>query len=77
MSGRTKTYECKRCKQPFVARVADRARGWARYCSKSCKAVAQEARTGQYGAYLRAENGGLLGGQTEHYAPDHGQDSTP
>lgn len=32
---------CERCKQEFEARVADRKRGWARFCSKSCKAVNQ------------------------------------
>lgn len=46
------TVQCK-CKNPkcggmFEARVADRKRGWARYCSKSCKAQHQESRTGQY-----------------------------
>ncbi len=29
---------CKTCGGGFVAKVADRKRGWARYCSKSCKA---------------------------------------
>jgi len=37
----TETYQCKECGAPFVARTADRARGWARFCSKSCKAVKQ------------------------------------
>ncbi len=32
----TKKYQCKHCGDPFVARVADRNRGWARFCSKSC-----------------------------------------
>jgi hypothetical protein len=36
-----------------MARAADVARGWARFCSKSCKAVVQEKRTGQYTALLR------------------------
>ena len=43
---------CLCCKKPFTARVADRKRGWARFCSKSCKAIKQEARTGQYAAML-------------------------
>lgn len=38
---------CKCCKQPFVARVADRKRGWGRYCSKSCKAIKQTQCTGR------------------------------
>jgi hypothetical protein len=41
------TYTCKCCKQPFTARVADRKRGWARFCSKSCKAIKQTQRTGR------------------------------
>jgi len=48
----TAQYKCLRCQSVFQARTADRARGWARYCSKSCKAVVQEQRTGQY-AQLR------------------------
>lgn len=44
-------YTCLCCKQPFEARAADRARGWARYCTKSCKAKVQEKRTGQYAAH--------------------------
>lgn len=39
---------CKSCGKQFVARVADAKRGWARFCSKSCKAIEQEQRTGQY-----------------------------
>ena len=35
------TFNCKQCKKPFNARQADRNRGWARYCSKSCKAKYQ------------------------------------
>ena len=43
---------CLCCKVEFSARVADRARGWARFCSKSCKALKQEQRTGQMARYL-------------------------
>lgn len=35
------TVKCKNCKTEFEARVADRKRGWARFCSKSCKAKKQ------------------------------------
>jgi hypothetical protein len=42
----TATYKCKRCGDPFVARTADRKRGWARFCSKSCKAIRQTQKTG-------------------------------
>lgn len=48
MRGETATYICQCCAKPFTARTADRARGWARFCSKSCKAIKQEARTGQH-----------------------------
>ncbi len=41
----------KRCKAPFKARVADRKRGWGKFCSKGCKASEQEARTGQHAAF--------------------------
>ena len=50
--GAKATYKCKCCRGAFVARVADRNRGWARYCSKSCKAKKQEQRTGQHAAHL-------------------------
>lgn len=42
----------KSCRKPFMARTADVKRGWARFCSKSCKAIKQEQRTGQYAALL-------------------------
>lgn len=51
-------YKCLHCGDPFTARTADRARGWARYCSKSCKARKQEARTGQYRRHLENQDGG-------------------
>jgi hypothetical protein len=47
----------KRCGDPFTARVADRKRGWAKFCSKSCKAKHQESRTHQHAQYrYRQEN---------------------
>lgn len=49
MRGMKEEYTCKTCRQTFVARVADRKRGWARYCSKSCKAIKQARATGYYG----------------------------
>ncbi len=33
--------KCERCKEYFWARVADRDRGWGRFCSKRCKAIKQ------------------------------------
>ncbi|MBV4536900.1 hypothetical protein [Pseudomonas urmiensis] len=42
---------CQWCRKAFTARTADRKRGWARFCSKSCKASKQEKRTGQNAAF--------------------------
>ncbi len=54
MRGATVTVNCARCRDPFTARVADRKRGWGRFCSKSCKAIRQTQRTG-YGGPRRDE----------------------
>lgn len=43
---------CQHCGTAFEARPADVKRGWARFCSKSCKAKEQENRTGQYRGML-------------------------
>lgn len=43
----TDTFRCRQCHKPFTARVADRKRGWAQFCSKSCKAVNQTRRLGR------------------------------
>ena len=45
----------KRCRIKFMARVADRKRGWARFCSKSCKAAEQENRTHQNANHAHRE----------------------
>lgn len=51
---------CKRGEQGqpkvFEARTADVARGWGTFCSKSCKAVEQEDRTGQYQAFKQRQS---------------------
>jgi len=53
------TYTCKMsgkvntCKGLFTAREADRKRGWALFCSKRCKAIEQEGRTGQHKDFLQ------------------------
>lgn len=54
--------KCKRCKQPFRARVADRKRGWGKFCSKSCKAVVQTQLTGNAGP----RGGGIRGVWDSH-----------
>lgn len=54
-----KMVECtcanKSCGARFMARVADRKRGWGKFCSKSCKAQKQERRTGQYRDFKERE----------------------
>lgn len=40
------------CGRKKLVRVADVARGWGKYYSKSCKAKHQERRTGQCASYL-------------------------
>lgn len=52
---------CKRCGDPFQAREADVARGWGKFCSKSCKAIKQEQRTGQCAAHFARVRGDLNG----------------
>jgi endogenous inhibitor of DNA gyrase (YacG/DUF329 family) len=47
---------CACCSATFEARIADRNRGWGKYCSKRCKAIKQEQRTGQYARYLHGVN---------------------
>lgn len=50
---KTATFKCKCCGNSFEARVADRARGWAKFCSKSCKAIRQTALSGGKSSYPR------------------------
>jgi hypothetical protein len=50
------TRNCACCGAVFEARTADVKRGWARFCSKSCKARKQEARTGQHAAFLERQS---------------------
>ena len=54
----TAQYKCQRCRELFTARTADRKRGWARFCSKSCKAIKQEQQTGQFAAYQNRKTDG-------------------
>lgn len=51
----------KQCGKLFKARAADVARGWGKFCSKSCKAVKQEQRTGQCAQYFRRVRGDSSG----------------
>lgn len=54
---------CEYCHKLFDARTADIARGWARFCCKSCKAKEQERRTHQYKALKRRQKSGPGPGQ--------------
>lgn len=38
MAGKSQEVTCKCCPDKFIARIADRTRGWAQFCSKSCAA---------------------------------------
>lgn len=40
-------YQCKSCGKDFSARIADRKRGWALFCGKSCEATEQARKYGQ------------------------------
>ncbi len=53
--GKTVEVKCRTCGLPFMARVADRKRGWGRYCSKSCKAIKQTQETGYGRPSAKAE----------------------
>jgi hypothetical protein len=44
--------KCACCKIAIKVRAADVARGWGKYCSKSCKAKVQEKKNGQHRAYI-------------------------
>ncbi|MDN7179086.1 hypothetical protein M0D69_13895 [Caballeronia sp. SEWSISQ10-4 2] len=60
--------KCQWCKEPFTARTADVKRGWARFCSKSCKASTQEKRNGQHRAFMRTLNAEQDGQFENEYA---------
>ncbi|MCA8120469.1 hypothetical protein LGN07_17240 [Burkholderia cepacia] len=63
--------KCKRCKTPFLARAADVKRGWGLFCSKSCKAIKQEQRTGQCGAYWERQEARERGDEPTEFANAH------
>lgn len=66
MRGKTVQVKCKFCGGAFPARVADRKRGWARFCSKSCKAKEQEGRTHQHRDRLRGDRHCADGGNSQY-----------
>lgn len=65
MSKVTRKCSNKKCGAMFTARSADVKRGWARFCSKSCKAYVQEKRTGQYSDLLKASSSSSRYADTE------------
>lgn len=65
------TVACKCCRKKFEARTADVKRGWGKFCSKRCKAIEQEQRTGQHRNYLNSdcdehEDSGLSQSERDH-----------
>ena len=44
------------CGKLFKARLADRRRGWAKSCSKSCAAIKSNRETGKYDRYLAGKS---------------------
>lgn len=54
MRGKTVDVQC-HCGNTFTARVADRKRGWAKSCSKSCAATKSNRETGKYMKHLAAQ----------------------
>ena len=63
------TVNCKWCKNNFQARSADVKRGWGVFCSKQCKAMEQEKRTGQYANLRNSANR-----SDSYYFDEHGWD---
>ena len=54
--GKRITKKCEECGEAMSVRVADHNRGWGKFCSKSCKAKFQTAKTGIAGPNYRASN---------------------
>jgi len=52
---KTVVCKCAVCGMEFTAKTADRARGWARCCSKSCAASKREKRTGNYARWANRQ----------------------
>jgi len=61
---KTRQYVCanKNCAKAFIAKIADRRRGWAKCCSKSCAATVSNRKTGKFLNHIR--------GYSERYADD-------
>lgn len=58
----TGEFKCAACGGKFTARIADRKRGWARCCSKSCAATINNKKTRNYQRFInrqRTKDGGV------------------
>lgn len=71
--GQTVEVRCA-CGVTFTARVADRKRGWARSCSKSCAARRSNAQTGKYQKFLHKESAGADGSGRDRFGYYHEQE---
>lgn len=49
------TRKCACCGAEMQVRATDVKRGWGKFCSKRCKAVKQEQRTGQHKAHAHRQ----------------------
>jgi hypothetical protein len=70
------TVNCEVCKKPFQAKKADRARGWAKCCSKSCAASKREKKTGNYAQFKEMQAAAIRAGR-EHEGFDADLDVHP
>ena len=59
---------CAGCKASMTVRVADRNRGWGKFCSKSCKAKHQTKQTGIAGPHYKAGGKTVQQMANGHYA---------
>ena len=53
--GKKVEVKCAVCGVNFMARIADRKRGWAKCCSKSCACKKSNKDTGKYEGYLKSK----------------------
>lgn len=69
---RGKMIECKCavCGEKFMARVADRNRGWAKCCSKSCAATLNNRKAGNYARFCH-KRAVAIAIENGDYIPDY------
>ncbi len=64
------------CGRKKLVRMADIARGWGKFFSKSCKAKYQERKTGQYKRYYTNQEKRQTTYETHEFADAHLFDNT-